>query len=359
MASPDDPQAAAAFYTRLMGLLRTERLPFLVGGAWSFAHFTGIRRPTKDLDIFVRQADWDRLVALAEAAGWRTELSFPHWLGKVHCGADFVDVIFNSGNGLSPVDDTWFEHAVDADVLGQPVRLAPVEESLWTKAFIMERERYDGADVAHLLHACALRIDWPRLVRRFEPHWRVLLAHLVLFGFVYPGERHRVPAAVMDALTDRLRAETRAEPTPSLLCQGTLLSREQYLPDVAHEGYEDVRLTPESSMSAADVATWTAAIAPAGPGAGPAFADDQRRGDPAARLPEERTMAHPDPNRAGSERDPRRTGADTAASDAGRQDTSPPHAGARAPQRQAADPGLAPQSGEKPEVMPPAGTARR
>ena len=26
-----------------------------------------------------------------------------------------------------------------------------MEESLWQKAFIMERERYDGADVAHLL----------------------------------------------------------------------------------------------------------------------------------------------------------------------------------------------------------------
>jgi len=263
MAMPDDPEAAAAFYTRLMQVLQAERLPFLVGGAWSFAHFTGIRRPTKDLDIFVRQADWERLVAIAGAAGWSAELSFPHWLGKVHGGSDFVDVIFNSGNGLSPVDDSWFDHAVDAQVLGLQVRLAPVEESLWTKAFIMERERYDGADVAHLLHACALRIDWPRLVQRFEPHWRVLLAHLVLFGFIYPGERHRVPAAVMEALTGRLREETHAEPAPSLLCQGTLLSREQYLPDVAHEGYDDVRLTSESSMTAEDIATWTAAITPA------------------------------------------------------------------------------------------------
>jgi hypothetical protein len=27
------------------------------------------------------------------------------------------------------------------------VKLMPVEESIWTKAFIMERERFDGADI--------------------------------------------------------------------------------------------------------------------------------------------------------------------------------------------------------------------
>jgi hypothetical protein len=261
MPTPDGPEAAAAFYMRLLHSLQAQRLPFLVGGAWGFAHFTGIRRPTKDLDLFIRQADWDRLVALAQAAGWRAELSFPHWLGKVIEGEHFVDVIFNSGNGLSPVDDAWFEHAVDAQLLGQQVKLAPIEESLWTKAFIMERERYDGADVAHLLHACALRIDWPRLVARFGAQWRVLLSHLVLFGFIYPGERHRVPATLMDTLLERLRAETHTDSPRTALCQGTLLSREQYLPDVAHDGYDDVRLSPSSSMTREDVATWTAAIA--------------------------------------------------------------------------------------------------
>jgi hypothetical protein len=124
----------------------------------------------------------------------------------------------------------------------------------------MERERYDGADVAHLLHACALRIDWQRLLRRFEPHWRVLLSHLVLFGFIYPGERSLIPRWLMDALTERLRAETEAPPPQTVECGGTLLSREQYLPDVAHHGYDDPRLSPRSTMTPADVAQWTTAI---------------------------------------------------------------------------------------------------
>jgi hypothetical protein len=262
MASTDTPDdaLATAFYAQVLQLLRDEGLPFLVGGSYGFAHITGIHRPTKDLDIFIRQADWQRLAGVAERVGWRAELSFPHWLGKVRHSSHFVDAIFNSGNGLSPVDDDWFAHSVAVQLLGHAVQLVPAEESLWTKAFVMERERFDGADVAHLLLACAPVLDWQRLLRRFGPHWRVLFAHLLLFGFVYPGERHRVPAWLMDELGARLQAEGQMGASRARLCAGTLLSREQYLPDVRQRGYLDARLLPHSTMSAGDVAEWTSAI---------------------------------------------------------------------------------------------------
>ena len=41
------------------------------------------------------------------------------------------------------------------------VLVAPAEESLWCKAFVMERERFDGADVAHIILAYGDRLDWP------------------------------------------------------------------------------------------------------------------------------------------------------------------------------------------------------
>ncbi len=269
MASTDGIEGATPFYRHLLQTLQAHGVPFLIGGAFSFAHFTGIRRPTKDLDLFIRQRDWPELERLAHGLGYHAELAFSHWLGKVHDHSGFVDVIFNSGNGLSPVDDGWFDNACDALVLGVPVKLAPAEESLWTKAFIMERERYDGADVAHLLHACALRLDWQRLLARFEPHWRVLLSHLVLFGFIYPGERTLIPRWLMDELMQRLRTETHEPPPCTLQCAGTLLSREQYLPDVAQHGYEDPRLAGPGTMTPTDVAVWTDAIGAEPPSATP------------------------------------------------------------------------------------------
>jgi hypothetical protein len=160
------------------------------------------------------------------------------------------------------VDDEWFEHARSARVLGIDVKICPPEEVLWSKAFVLERERFDGADVNHLLRDCASSLDWERLLRRFAGHWRVLLAHVVLFGYVYPGERHRVPAWVVDGLMERLAAEQKADPPRVRVCQGTLLSREQYLLDVEKLGYEDPRLTdPDVHMTENDVATWTSAIA--------------------------------------------------------------------------------------------------
>lgn len=73
----------------------------------------------------------------------------------------------------------------------------------------MERERFDGADIVHIFRCCAAEIDWTHLVRRFGPDWCVLLSHLILFGYIYPGERARVPGAIMEDLITRLRSEAR------------------------------------------------------------------------------------------------------------------------------------------------------
>ncbi|HUG23954.1 hypothetical protein [Piscinibacter sp.] len=88
----------------------------------------------------------------------------------------------------------------------------------------------------------------------------MLLSHLVLFGFVYPGERSRVPAWLMNELVERLQKETLRPPTRTRLCAGTLLSRAQYRPDVEDNGYRDIRFTPLSTMEPQDVADWTDAI---------------------------------------------------------------------------------------------------
>jgi predicted nucleotidyltransferase len=254
------PQVAA-FYRRALRVLTDAGVPFLVGGAFAHACFTGIRRATKDLDLFIRREDYERVTQLMDAEGWRSEMPYPHWLAKVYDGEEFIDLIFNSGNGLTPVDERWFRNNAKADVLGVPVSIANIEDSLLSKAFIMERERFDGADIAHLIQANAEQLDWPGLLERFGPHWRVLLAHLTLFGFVYPGERHRIPAWVMDALATRLAAEIRqpAAQDPQV-CAGTLISREQYLYDVEQLGYVDGRLTPVSTMTPEDVDRWTRAI---------------------------------------------------------------------------------------------------
>jgi hypothetical protein len=253
-------EGARAFYLRTLALLAHAHIPFLVGGAYALNHYTGIERHTKDFDVFVRREHYGDVAAVLGAAGIATDLTFPHWLGKASCQHGSIDVIFSSGNGLSQVDNAWFEHAVTGLVLGVEVRVCPPEEMIWSKAFINERERYDGADIMHLLLARAERLDWRRLVGRFGVHWRVLFCYLILFGFVYPSERARIPSWVMMELIGRLTSELRSPSPARRVCQGTLLSREQYLMDVGMWGFEDARLAFPASMTVEEVAHWTRAI---------------------------------------------------------------------------------------------------
>lgn len=250
-------QEAHAFYRRVVRHLQQDRAPFLVGGTYALTHLTGVRRETKDLDLFVRPEDADRVYRSLNRAGIEVQMFARHWLAKARDGDQLIDVIHSSGNGVARVDELWFTHSEPGKMLGAGVQFCPPEEMIWSKSFVMERERYDGADVAHLLKARARTLDWNRLLWRFGGHWRVLLAHLVLFGYVYPGLRTAIPGWLMAALVSRMRREQTNPAQDWGTCRGTLLSRAQYLVDL-DQGYGDGRLPPDGPMEAEDIAAWTA-----------------------------------------------------------------------------------------------------
>jgi hypothetical protein len=254
-----DPECAE-FYLQAMQLLRENDIPFLVGGAYALCVYTGLARHTKDVDLFIRPSDLDRALAGFEKTGYRTEKAFPHWLAKVFGGGKFIDLIYAAGNGLGVVDESWFARAHSAELLSERVSIMAPEEIIWMKAFVQERERYDGADIAHLFRSCADTLDWKHLSARFGADWRVLFNFITLFGYIYPSERHRIPADLVRHLMDLLAREQRT-PFHDQICRGTLLSRAQFLPDVTELGYRDARLEPPTVMTEKDITLWTAAIA--------------------------------------------------------------------------------------------------
>jgi hypothetical protein len=221
---------------------------FLIGGGYAMEILTSLRRRTKDLDLYVVSTDMDTVLQLLRTEGYRTEVKDPCWLAKIHDGEEFVDVIFNHNNRCCPVDGQWMVYSRPISVLDIPCRLCPPEELIWHKAFIMARERYDGADVAHLLETLADQLDWQRLVARFAQHWRVLYSHLILFGFIYPASRGRIPTWVMQEMAQRLEVETAAPPVSEVpICAGTLLSVEDFRADVEQRAYINAR--PSSTLS--------------------------------------------------------------------------------------------------------------
>lgn len=254
------PNSAFDFYRDVLQGLNDRGISYLVGGGHALEMYTGVLRETKDLDLFMRPPDALHILKSLSQKGYQTELCFPHWLGKIIQGKYFVDVIFNSGNGVCKVDDGWFEHSVAGEILGVKINFCPPEELIWSKAFVMERERYDGADIAHIIRAQGSRLDWQRLLQRFESYWRVLLSHLILFEFVYPSDRGAaVPSWVTRQLVDRWQAEKGEPVSRNRVCRGTLLSRSQYRFDLENWGYQDARELPSGTMTAEQAANWTAA----------------------------------------------------------------------------------------------------
>ena len=131
--------AKAELYRSALEMLNRSGVPYMVGGTYAFQYYAGISRTTKDFDIFVRPRDSQRVLDVLTRAGFKTEIAFSHWLAKAHHGDKFIDVIHSSGNGVAEVDDEWFAHATDVEVLGVIVKLCPPEEVIWSKSMIMER----------------------------------------------------------------------------------------------------------------------------------------------------------------------------------------------------------------------------
>ena len=247
------------FYLHILEALRRSGSRFLIGGSYALAAYTEIARTTKDIDLFVTPEEFGGIMAALSQAGYETERTFPHWLGKVRLGEFFVDVIFSSGNGLCDVDEDWFIHASHWKLDEHVVELVPPEEMIWTKAFVMERERYDGTDIIHLIHACWKQIDWQRLIRRFGTYWEVLFSHLQLFAFVYPEERHKVPQWVWQTLMKRLEQRLMTPPSSieKRLCRGPLISWNQFMVPIQSWGYKDARLMPLGNLNQKHIAEFT------------------------------------------------------------------------------------------------------
>ena len=239
------------------GRSRPSSVPFLVAGAYAFFEYTGIFRDTKDLDSSCGGATSRRPSDALDEAGFRTELVDPVWLGKGCRGEWFVDLIFSLGERRAVVDDLWFEHARPGEVMGVPVLLAPPEEMIWSKAFVLRARALRRRTTSnHLSARCGERMDWDRLLARFDRYWEVLLSHLLLFRFAFPCERRPVPDRVMRELLARgagqsggrlRRGASAAAPLISRCSTGTIWST---------SGYEDGRAWDERGADGEGGARW-------------------------------------------------------------------------------------------------------
>ena len=239
-SSFEPPPEAEAFYAESLRLLNESTVPFLLSGTYAVTAYTGIHRPTKDLDVFCKAGDFPKILAFFQSRGYRTDVEDERWIAKVWCGAHFFDVIFAMSNGTAPITDDWFRDNPTIEVYGSRAKITPPTELLVSKMFIQDRYRYDGADVAHVILRAHDRIEWRRLLGYMEQYWEVLFTHLLNFRFIYPTERDMIPRELMEELSTRLKAQVGLPPARVKVCRGRLFSPRDYVTDITEWGFADV-----------------------------------------------------------------------------------------------------------------------
>ncbi len=142
-----------------------------------------------------------------------------------------MDVIFGIANGRLPVDDNWFRYNNRVDLVGVDIEILSIEELIASKIYIAARDRFDGADVVHLIMSAQGQLDWDRIIERLGRNSQLLLWYLILFDFVYPGRSEFLPKDLMEQMFEEVRMRWSLEVDPKTF-KGLLLDQFTFRVDV-------------------------------------------------------------------------------------------------------------------------------
>ncbi len=236
---PDFPEHQRELFREVLLILNAGEIPYAVSGAFALQPHTGIWRFTKDLDVFLTGETVRPALSLLREHGYACEVCDPVWLAKARRDDFFVDLITGMSNGVISVDDSWIERSQPAEIVGVETRVLGAEELLASKLFVTRRERFDGADIAHIIHGTQGKMDWDRIRTIAGEHWEILLWALILFRYVYPAHSDYVPFALWSDLLTRYM-ELVAKPDNNARFRGSLIDEKMFAIDVNEWGMDDI-----------------------------------------------------------------------------------------------------------------------
>lgn len=194
------PEEQWAVLTAGTDALAAAGAPPLLAGAIALAIYTGHWRNTKDIDVVIRAEDRERAVDALRRAGFEDYFDRQaydrSWIFRGYRDGVLFDVIWALPNHRVGIDADWFAHATSVTLRGRRYAVAPAEEIVRVKLYVMQRERCDWVDVLNVLAATAERLAWPRLVERMGRDLPLLHAALAIFNWMCPGRAHALPAWV-------------------------------------------------------------------------------------------------------------------------------------------------------------------
>jgi hypothetical protein len=171
-----------------------------IGGGLAFSFYSGRRRNTKDVDLLVRPANKDRVIAILGTHGFEDfypqEAYDRSWIYRGFRDGVIVDIIWTLPNHRFDVDDDWFRRSKETTIHGQVVKLITIEDLIRVKLYVLQRGRSDWPDVMNLIYAQPAQIQWRTLICLLDADAPLLGALLQVFAWMEPIGAREIPREV-------------------------------------------------------------------------------------------------------------------------------------------------------------------
>jgi len=190
-------------YSEVISEAKRRGIPFAVGGGLAMMAYAGQVRDSKDIDLYVTPENREAMIAVVLQAGlvdYYDRAPYDrNWIFR-SCREDLIiDVMWAMANQRAQVDQSWLDGpSTTVDELTFP--LVRPEETLWTKLYVMQRDRCDWPDALNILNGIGPELDWARLLERLGDDMPLLAGLLQVFRWIYPPRYNQLPQAIRTRL---------------------------------------------------------------------------------------------------------------------------------------------------------------
>jgi hypothetical protein len=195
-----------------METAKQRNIPFALGGAFATATHTERWRDTNDMDLYTLPKHRDDMKRLIEGLGLKDIYDqYPYhrdWTYRATDGSTIIEVIWTMRNHRADVDMQWLIRWGEIEARGIRFFVAPPEEMMWAKLYVLHRLRSDWPDVLHYISVCGPGLDWQHLYDRLWPDYPLLSGVLCVFSWLNPQKAAALPEWIWDTFGVRKPSPT-------------------------------------------------------------------------------------------------------------------------------------------------------
>lgn len=192
------PERDWELYRSVIEKMQARSLRFAIGGGWAYSVYAQRWRNTKDIDLFMLPDDREAAIEALSDAGFRDyheRLPYDRgWIFRGYREDVIVDIIWQMANYRTKVDEAWLSEGWEIAVGDKTLRLLPIEELIWSKLYVVQRDRCDWPDLLSILYAQGPTLNWERLLNRIGDDVPLFAGLVSMFAWMCPARARDFPA---------------------------------------------------------------------------------------------------------------------------------------------------------------------